>query len=92
MIEAMRSINDGFLQMNPSTPLYPDIPANYDCGGNTFSFADGHAEYRRWLWPGNASAGLRSVPYMKGNTGGNWASSGQDVDWLWLRDRTSCRK
>ena len=90
--EAMRSLNDGFLQMNAATPDYPDIPANYDCGGNCFSFADGHGEYRRWLWPGNATAGLRSVPYAKNNTGGHWGSSGQDVDWLWLRDRTACRQ
>ena len=91
--EAMRSLNDGFLQMNSSTPLYPDIPANYDCGGNCFTFADGHGEYRKWMWAGNPSAGLRSVPYIRGiGNVGNWPSSGQDVDWLWLKDRTACRQ
>jgi hypothetical protein len=29
------------------------------------------------------------VPYVKGVTGTHWASSGLDVDWLWLRVRTS---
>ena len=29
--EAMRYMNDGFLQMNVNSPDYPDIPANYDC-------------------------------------------------------------
>ena len=87
--EAMRSMNDGYLQMQLNNPLYPDIPANYDCGGNSFSFADGHVEYRKWLWPGLATAGLKNVPYAHNNTGGNWLSSGQDVDWIWLRDHTS---
>jgi prepilin-type N-terminal cleavage/methylation domain-containing protein len=90
--ESMRSLNDGFLQMNSNSPDYPDIPANYDCGGTCLTFADGHGEYRKWAWPGSPTAGLRSVPYQKGNIGGHWPSSGQDVDWLWLRDRTSCRK
>ncbi len=89
--EAMRSMNDGFLQMNVASPDYPDIPANYDGGGNCLTFADGHGEYRKWRWRGPAGTGLLQVPYQKGNTGGHWPSSGQDVDWLWLRERTSCR-
>ena len=82
--EAMRSLNDGYLQMNLQSPDYPDIPANYDCGGNNFTFADGHGEYRKWMWTGSPTTGLRSVPYKKDNIGGHWGSSGQDVDWLWL--------
>ncbi len=92
MDESMRSLNDGFMQMNSSSPLYPDIPANYDGGGNNLSFADGHVEYRKWLWPGLPTAGLKNVPNTPGiGNVGNWASSGQDVDWIWLRDRTSCK-
>ncbi len=90
--EAMRSLNDGFLQANLNSPDYPDIPANYDDGGTCLSFADGHVEFRKWKWPGNRTTGLRSVPYMYGNTGGHWPSSGQDVDWVWLRERTACRQ
>ena len=90
--EGMRSLNDGFLQMNSNSPDYPDIPAAYDCGGNCLSFADGHGEYRKWKWKGPPGVGLLNVPYQKGNIGGHWPSSGQDVDWLWLRERTACRK
>ena len=90
--EAMRSLNDGYLQMNVNSPDYPDIPANYDCKGNCFTFADGHGEYRKWKWPGAGGAGLVNVPYQKGNIGGHWPSSGQDVDWVWLREHTSCRQ
>ena len=89
--ESMRSMNDGYLQMSLNSPLYPDIPANYDSGGNCFSFADGHVEYRKWKWPGLPTAGLKNVPNSHNNTGGNWASSGQDVDWLWLKDHTSSK-
>jgi type II secretory pathway pseudopilin PulG len=89
--EAMRSMNDGYLQMNPQSPDYPDIPANYDTGGNCFTFADGHGEYRKWRWNGPAGTGLLKVPYQKDNTGGHWPSSGLDVDWLWLREHTSCK-
>ena len=90
--EAMRSLNDGYLQMNMNSPDYPDIPANYDCGGNNFTFADGHGEYRKWKWSGSANAGLKNVPYIKNNIGGHWGSSGQDVDWTWIRERTSCKQ
>jgi len=88
--ESMRSLNDGFLQMNSNSPDYPDIPAAYDCGGNCFTFADGHGEYRKWRWKGPPGFGLLNVPYAHGNIGGHWPSSGQDVDWLWLREHTSC--
>src|ERR1043166_4574143 len=85
--ETMHSLNDGFLQMNLASPDYPDIPAAYDCGGNCFSFADGHGEYRKWKWHGPAGFGLLNCPYAYGVTGGHWGSSPQDVDWLWLKER-----
>lgn len=87
--ESMSTLNDGYLQMSLQSPLYPDVPANYDCGGNSFSFADGHVEYRKWLWPGLPTAGIRNAPFTYGSRASNWPSSGQDLDWLWLRDHTS---
>ena len=89
--ESMYTMNDGFLQMQLNNPLYPDAPANYDSGGNCFTFADGHVEYRKWKWPGLPTAGLKNIPYSSGNRGVNWPSSGQDVDWLWLKDHTSSK-
>src|SRR2546421_3745104 len=88
--EAMYSLNDGYLQMGLTKPEYPDVPANYDCRGNCFSFVDGHTEYRKWRFNTNLkTAGLNNVPYTKNVTGTYWGSSGFDVDWLWLRDHTS---
>jgi len=89
--ENMRSLNDGFLQMQLNQPDYPDIPAAYDCGGNCFTFADGHGEFHKWKWRGTPTAVLLNAPYAKNVTGGHWGSSGLDVDWLWLREHSSCK-
>ena len=89
--ENMYSINDGFLQMNLNSPDYPDVPAAYHGGnGNCFTFADAHAEVHKWLWPGSGGAGVKTCPYAKNVSGGHWGSSGQDVDWKWLRERSAC--
>jgi len=91
--EAMYNLNDGYLQCDLNTPGYPDIPANYHQGGNVFSFADGHTEYKKWMYnTSDPKAGIKNVPYVKDVTGGGqrWGSSGLDVDWKWLREHTSC--
>jgi prepilin-type processing-associated H-X9-DG protein len=43
------SNNDGYYLNGTSATSWGDIPASYHNGGCTFSFADGHAEVRRWL-------------------------------------------
>ncbi|HEX5218523.1 MAG TPA: prepilin-type N-terminal cleavage/methylation domain-containing protein [Verrucomicrobiae bacterium] len=94
--EGMYTMEDGYLQCNLDTPSYPNVPANYHCGGgNAFSFADGHVEYRKWMYnTSDRTAGLKNVPYAKdvksGGGGTAWGSSGLDPDWKWLRERTSC--
>jgi prepilin-type N-terminal cleavage/methylation domain-containing protein len=90
--ENMYSINDGFLQMGLNSFDYPDVPAAYHGGnGNCFTFVDGHAENHKWLWLGTYFSGLKSCPYVYGVHGGHWQSSGLDVDWYWLRDRSACQ-
>jgi prepilin-type N-terminal cleavage/methylation domain-containing protein len=91
--EAMYTMNDGYLQCNFSSPLYPDVPANYHCGGgNVFSFADGHTEAKTWRYStSDPNAGIKNVRYMKNITGQNVGSSGLDMDWKWLIERTSCK-
>ncbi len=96
--ESMYTLNDGYLQCNlppMGAPGYPDVPGKYDCGGNCFSFVDGHTEYKKWKY--NSSVPLGSIlncPYAynaRGPGGGNSInSSGLDVDWMWLRQHTSC--
>ena len=93
--ESMYSMNDGFLQASLQVPGYPDVPANYHSGGNAFSFADGHVEYKKWLYAtSDPNAGLKNTPYGKdvvGSGSPKRTSSGLDVDWAWLRDHTSCK-
>jgi prepilin-type N-terminal cleavage/methylation domain-containing protein/prepilin-type processing-associated H-X9-DG protein len=36
---------------NPDYYLWRQLPASYHNGGCTFSFADGHEEYKKWLVP-----------------------------------------
>jgi prepilin-type N-terminal cleavage/methylation domain-containing protein len=91
--ESMTTLNDGYLQMGLNTIDFPDVPANYDCGGNCFTFADGHGEYRQWKYAANTPrTGLKTVPngsaygYPFGN---HWQGGGSDIDFIWLARKSS---
>jgi prepilin-type N-terminal cleavage/methylation domain-containing protein/prepilin-type processing-associated H-X9-DG protein len=79
------SINDGFfvIQMigypDASAAQLPDFPASYHNGAGGLSFADGHAEIRKWIDP-------RTTPPVKQATVTtvNQANN-PDVVWLWER-------
>ena len=43
------SINDGFFIVDINATQWGDLPASYHNGACGFSFADGHAEIRKWL-------------------------------------------
>jgi prepilin-type N-terminal cleavage/methylation domain-containing protein/prepilin-type processing-associated H-X9-DG protein len=42
------SINDGYFINNPDATAWQDLPASYHGGACGFSFADAHAEVRKW--------------------------------------------
>lgn len=92
--ETMYTLNDGFMQISAATPNWPDTPANYDCGGNCFTFADGHGEFHKWKW--NGAADLKKCPYAAHVNGTYWGGNGgvpgNDTDWLWYRDHASALK
>ena len=91
--ESMYSLNDGYLQSNPATPGFPDVPAKYHDGGNCFSYVDGHTEYKKWLYKtADPTASILNCPYQShvSNNGQAWNSAGLDVDWKWFREHTSC--
>ena len=84
--ESMYTLNDGFMQMNLNSPDFPDVPANYNCQGNCFTFADGHGEVHKW------KGLLRFTPYAKGVTmPPRLTPSASDLDWLWLREHSACQ-
>jgi prepilin-type N-terminal cleavage/methylation domain-containing protein/prepilin-type processing-associated H-X9-DG protein len=56
------SINDAFFVTDPNVNNWQDIPASYHNGACGFSFADGHAEIRKWL----SQASVYPVDYVYG--------------------------
>ncbi|MGA1235288.1 MAG: prepilin-type N-terminal cleavage/methylation domain-containing protein [Limisphaerales bacterium] len=82
------SMNDGFFVIdmrgypNPAQASLPDFPASYHNGAGGLSFADGHAEIRKWKDP-------RTMPPVTQKTVQtvNQANN-QDVIWLWERTTT----
>lgn len=79
------SINDGMFVVDmtgfpnqPQSYRMVDIPASYHGGAGGFSFADGHAEIRRWLDPRTKPPLMRGqiIPYD------NPSPSNPDIAWM----------
>ena len=84
--ECPDSINDGFfsVRMQPdATAKWTDVPASTHNGAGGFSFADGHAEIRKWL-DGNTKAQVR----RKSPCPDNEMYSPNDITWLQQRTTT----
>jgi prepilin-type N-terminal cleavage/methylation domain-containing protein/prepilin-type processing-associated H-X9-DG protein len=81
------SINDGLFQTNlkdrDAKARIVDYPASYHNGAGGLSFADGHAEIKKWVDP-------RTTPTIK--KGGDLAldvASANNPDVAWLQERSS---
>jgi len=80
--ERADSINDGWLKLdtggyfpvNPVAWQITDLPAIYHNNATTFSFVDGHAQFRRWLDP--------KTLQLKYTGGSQPTPHNQDVLWL----------
>jgi prepilin-type N-terminal cleavage/methylation domain-containing protein/prepilin-type processing-associated H-X9-DG protein len=73
-------INDGFFVSDPAVVVWVDYPASYHNGAGGLSFADGHAEIKKWLDP--KVLGISGPP--------SWAPPGSTVgDLDWLKQRSS---
>jgi len=83
------SINaGGFANMmveSPGAARIIDFPASYHNGAAGISFADGHAEIRKWV-----DARTKPPPRYNNNLQLNVASP-NNADMIWLSDRTSSR-
>jgi prepilin-type N-terminal cleavage/methylation domain-containing protein/prepilin-type processing-associated H-X9-DG protein len=81
------SINDGFFVIdmrgypNPGSAALPDFPASYHNGAGGLSFADGHAEIRKWKDP-------RTTPRVRRQTV-QTVNQANNPDVLWLWERTT---
>ena len=75
------SINDGYWIQDPTKPsTWIDSPAHYHNNGGSMSFADGHAESRKWT-DGNVLAD------KFGGAGGFPASPANNPDLPWVQQR-----
>ncbi len=84
--ENMCSLNDGYLQVDSNNATWPDVPGSYHNWAAGFSFADGHAELRRWVTgalkiPVKANFMRDTVPAVPGGK--------NNPDWVWFRDHAA---
>lgn len=71
---------------SPAAARIIDFPASYHNGAAGISFADGHAEIRRWRDP------RTKPPVMNNNNLALNVSSPNNEDMIWLAERTSARR
>ena len=81
------SINDGFfrVEMDIST-AWRDLPASYHGESGAFSFADGHAEIKRWT---DSSVRDRPVTRTSINSNNSTIPASPNTDLLWVQARTT---
>ncbi|MEI9961198.1 MAG: hypothetical protein WDM76_08770 [Limisphaerales bacterium] len=77
------SINDGMLVCDPNSKSWVDIPASYHNGAGGLSFADGHAEIKKWR--DSNVLNCKAPPPAGGGTPQD-ASTG---DLAWLQERST---
>src|ERR1035441_832716 len=77
-IDENYALNDGYFVCDPKLIAWTDIPATYHNGAGGLSFADGHAEIRKWR-DGNILGRTTAGPAHDGGTG----------DLQWLQERSS---
>jgi prepilin-type processing-associated H-X9-DG protein len=81
------SINDAFFAVGMESPTrMVDWPAAYHNNAGGLSFADGHAEIRKWVDP-------RTRPVLKKGQALSYnVSMPNNPDVLWLQERTTSRR
>ena len=73
----------GFHPVNLRRLRMVDIPASYHNGAAGLGFADGHSELHRWIDP------RTKPPVVKGHQLGLFTSSPNNVDMIWLQQRST---
>ncbi len=75
------SINDGLFNVAMDKPRWDDVPASYHNGACGFSFADGHAEIKKWR------DGTKSYRIVRGPAVGYNQVALNDI--AWIKERTN---
>jgi len=79
------SINDGFFWVNMfNTSAWEDLPASYHGSAGCFSFADGHAESRKWT-----DSSINGRPVTGQSYGQGSASANPTNDLFWVQSHTT---
>ena len=79
------SVNDGFFWNPPeNNSTWSDLPASYHNGAAGFSFADGHAEIKRWT-SGLTRRGVTTVGWFPGLV----IDDGNTSDYDWVAKRST---
>ncbi len=85
------ALSDGWLCFNcfysSQGAWWDALPAAYHEGGCTFTFADGHAEWKRWLAPQTCQPVLYSL--WDAGARALAVSEGPRTDYVWLWQRTA---
>lgn len=78
------SIDNGYFAVDMTQKtIWADLPASYHGGNGTFSFADGHSEFRGW-----SDECIRNRPVKKSRYDGT-AIAFPNSDLLWLQSHTT---
>jgi prepilin-type N-terminal cleavage/methylation domain-containing protein/prepilin-type processing-associated H-X9-DG protein len=77
------SINDGSFSVNPADSNWWDIPASYHNGAGGLSFADGHAEIKKWTDSTILNVNKMFASPLKPTLGNG------DLQWLQQRSTTT---
>lgn len=79
------SINDGLFGVYMNNNRWDDVPASYHNGACGFSFADGHAEIKKWR-------DARTVAPIRRTSPASPTGSVSPNDIVWLQQRSSALK
>lgn len=85
------SIDDGYFGVDMANPIaaetWVNYPASYHNGAGGFSFADGHAEIKKWRDPRTTPPLLKNGQYMA-----TYVASPNNHDLEWVRDRCTAKR
>jgi len=86
--ENMCSMNDGYLQVDCNVAQFPDVPGSYHVWNCGFSFADGHAELRKWV------TSVLKIPIRSGYgyPSATPTTTANNADWQWFSQRATCKQ